>query len=60
MRNRSGALVFGVLLALTVILIDQLSKLWVFNNFVPGESVLPLAFWPTIRDGSAGSLASLR
>ena len=38
MRNR-GALVFGALLALVVILIDQLTKLWVFNNFVPGESI---------------------
>lgn len=45
MRNRqSGALLFGVLLALAVIILDQLSKLWVFDHFVPGESVTVAPF----------------
>ena len=45
MRNRqNGALIFGALVALTVIVLDQLSKLWIFNNFVPGESVAVTPF----------------
>ena len=40
MRNRqNGALLFGVLVALAVIVLDQLSKLWIFDHFVPGESL---------------------
>ena len=39
LANRSGALGFGVLIAVLVILLDQATKLWVFNAFVPGESI---------------------
>ena len=58
MRNRSGALVFGVLLALAVILIDQLTKLWVFNNFVPGESVSVTPFFNLVLVFNPGAAFS--
>lgn len=44
MPNRGGALLFGMLLALLVVLIDQLTKLWVFSSFAPGESVEVTSF----------------
>lgn len=46
MRNPSAVpgkgrslLVQGLLAALAVIVLDQLSKLWVFNTFIPGEAI---------------------
>jgi signal peptidase II len=38
---RSGARAFGLLVALGVILFDQITKLWVLQSFAPGE-VLPV------------------
>lgn len=72
LTHRPSALGFGVLIALLVILLDQATKLWVLNTFVPGESVTvtpfsiwcwsstrvrPSVFWPIIRAGSAGFTA---
>jgi signal peptidase II len=57
MRNR-GALVFGVLLALVVILVDQLTKLWVFNNFVPGESISVTPFFNLVLVFNPGAAFS--
>jgi signal peptidase II len=58
MRNRGGALLFGVLLALLVILIDQLTKLWVFNRFVPGESVTLTPFFNLVLVFNPGAAFS--
>lgn len=39
-----GALGFGLGVAAVVILLDQLTKLWVLNAFVPGESIKVMPF----------------
>lgn len=58
MRSRDGALVFGVVLALVVVLIDQLTKLWVFNNFVPSESVSVTPFFNLVLVFNPGAAFS--
>lgn len=39
LMQRRSALGFGLWVATAVIVLDQLTKLWVLNTFVPGESV---------------------
>ena len=71
MTSLRSLVVPGVLVALAVIVLGQLSKLWIFNHFAPGESVAVTpffnlvlvltraprsAFWQTTPDGSAGFL----
>ena len=59
MRNlQTGALRFGVLLALVVIVLDQLSKLWIFNHFVPGESVTVTPFFNLVLVFNPGAAFS--
>jgi len=58
-RNRqNGALLFGVLVALAVIVLDQLSKLWIFNHFVPGESVAVTPFFNLVLVFNPGAAFS--
>lgn len=59
MRNlQNSALRFGVLLALVVIVLDQLSKLWIFNHFVPGESVTVTPFFNLVLVFNPGAAFS--
>ncbi len=59
MRNRqNGALLFGVLVALAVIVLDQLSKLWIFNHFAPGESVAVTPFFNLVLVFNPGAAFS--
>ena len=59
MRNRqNGALLFGVLVALAVIALDQLSKLWIFDHFVPGESLTVTPFFNLVLVFNPGAAFS--
>lgn len=59
MRNRqNGALLFGGMVALAVILLDQLSKLWMFDHFVPGESVTVTPFFNLVLVFNPGAAFS--
>lgn len=59
MHNRPhGALLFGVLVALAVIVLDQLSKLWIFTHFVPGESVTVTPFFNLVLVFNPGAAFS--
>ena len=59
MRNRqNGALLFGGMVALAVILLDQLSKLWIFDHFVPGESVTVTPFFNLVLVFNPGAAFS--
>ena len=49
LTHRPSALGFGVLIALLVILLDQATKLWVLNTFVPGESVTVTPFFNLVE-----------
>lgn len=58
LNRRQGALGFGVLVALAVIVLDQLSKLWVFAHFVPGESVAVTPFFNLVLVFNPGAAFS--
>lgn len=44
LQSRVGTLVFYASIVLLVLLADQISKLWVLNHFMPGESLSVNAF----------------
>lgn len=56
--NRSNALGFGVLIALLVMALDQVTKLWVLNTFVPGESVRITPFFNLVLVFNPGAAFS--
>lgn len=58
LNRRQGALGFGVLTAMAVIVLDQLSKLWVFAHFVPGESVAVTPFFNLVLVFNPGAAFS--
>lgn len=59
MRNRqNGALLFGVLVALAVIALDQISKLWIFDHFVPGEPLTVTPFFNLVLVFNPGAAFS--
>ena len=58
LNRRLGALGFGVLVALAVIILDQLSKLWVFSHFVLGESVAVTPFFNLVLVFNPGAAFS--
>lgn len=53
-----GALGFGLAVAVTVILLDQLTKFWVLNTFVPGESVEVTPFFNLVLVFNPGAAFS--
>lgn len=57
MKTR-GALGFGLWVAAAVILLDQLTKLWVLNTFVPGESVEVTPFFNLVLVFNPGAAFS--
>ena len=57
-KQQQSALGFGVLVALAVIVLDQLTKLWVFNTFVPGESVTVTPFFNLVLVFNPGAAFS--
>jgi signal peptidase II len=56
--QRRHALGAGLWVALTVILLDQLSKLWVFNSFLPGQSVEVAPFFNLVLVFNPGAAFS--
>lgn len=57
-NHRKSALGFGVLVALAVIVFDQLSKLWIFEHFVPGESLTVTPFFNLVLVFNPGAAFS--
>lgn len=53
-----GALGFGLWVALAVILLDQFTKLWVLNAFVPGESIEVTPFFNLVLVFNPGAAFS--
>ena len=58
LMKRHGALGFGLWVAAAVILLDQLTKLWVLNAFVPGESVEVTSFFNLVLVFNRGAAFS--
>ena len=56
--KRCSALGFGLWAAAAVILLDQLSKLWVLNTFVPGESLEVTPFFNLVLVFNPGAAFS--
>lgn len=54
----AGAQAFGLVVAALVILLDQLTKLWVFNTFVPGESIAVTPFFNLVLVFNPGAAFS--
>ena len=48
----------GLLVALATIILDQLSKLWVFNSFAPGEVVAVTSFFNLVLVFNPGAAFS--
>jgi signal peptidase II len=57
-NQRSGALGFGLLVAALVIALDQATKLWVLNTFVPGESLPVTSFFDLVLVFNPGAAFS--
>lgn len=55
---RYGALGFGIGVSAAVILLDQLTKLWVLNTFVPGEFVTVTPFFNLVLVFNPGAAFS--
>lgn len=55
---RCGALGFGLLVAALVIVLDQATKFWVLNTFVPGESVPITSFFNLVLVFNPGAAFS--
>ena len=58
LMNRSNALGFGALVAFLVMALDQLTKLWVLNSFVPGESLSITPFFNLVLVFNPGAAFS--
>ena len=58
LMRRSNALGFGVLIAVLVILLDQATKLWVLNTFVPGETMPLTSFFNLVLVFNPGAAFS--
>lgn len=56
--KRRGAVGFGLWLAAAVIVLDQLTKLWVLNTFVPGESIEVTPFFNLVLVFNPGAAFS--
>ena len=56
--KRCSALGFGLWVAAVVILLDQLTKLWVFNTFAPGESIEVTPFFNLVLVFNPGAAFS--
>lgn len=56
--KRHGAVGFGLWVAAVVIILDQLSKLWVLNSFVPGESIAVTPFFNLVLVFNPGAAFS--
>ena len=57
-KKPRGALGFGLWVAAAVILLDQISKLWVLNSFVPGESIEVTPFFNIVLVFNPGAAFS--
>ena len=57
-KSGSGALGFGLWVSALVILFDQLTKLWVFHTFVPGESIEVTPFFNMVLVFNPGAAFS--
>ncbi len=58
MSLRSGARVFGLLVAFGVILFDQITKLWVLQSFAPGEALPVTSFFNLVLVFNPGAAFS--
>lgn len=58
MSLRSGARVFGLLVAFGVILFDQITKLWVLQSFAPGEALPVTPFFNLVLVFNPGAAFS--
>ncbi len=58
LMQRRSALGFGLWVAAAVIVLDQLSKLWVLNSFMPGESVKVTPFFNLVLVFNPGAAFS--
>ena len=58
MSLRSGARVFGLLVAFGVILFDQITKLWVLQAFAPGEALPVTPFFNLVLVFNPGAAFS--
>ena len=58
MSPRSGARVFGLLVASGVILFDQITKLWVLQSFAPGEALPVTSFFNLVLVFNPGAAFS--
>lgn len=58
MSPRSGARVFGLLVAFGVILFDQITKLWVLQAFAPGEALPVTPFFNLVLVFNPGAAFS--
>ncbi len=54
----NGVLGKGLLAVLAVIVLDQLSKLWVFNTFMPGEAIEVTPFFNLVLVFNPGAAFS--
>jgi signal peptidase II len=57
-EQRRHALLAGIFVSLTVILFDQISKLWVLNTFMPGQSVEVTPFFNLVLVFNPGAAFS--